>query len=176
MKIKDNWQVIMIALLLILGVVLYYNGKLAIANKEIELTKMPPNYVLVKMDPNSSRTYTTILLPTINTMYEHIGELKAQNNWLEQNLDKCLKILEAEKGLEPIPLGNYQSRPQEESEPWFEPYKEPNILPFLGGTDVQVMIGSMGLTSASTNLFLDGSTKKIENFEERLKRLAPNQP
>lgn len=168
MKLKDNWLIIVI-LLLILGVILYYERRPVIAEP-------PPNYVWVKMDPNSSRTYTAILMPTLNKTYEQIGKLKAQNRWLKHGLDKCLKKLEAERGIEPILPKYYQLRPQEEFEPWFVPYEEPNVPSFLEEPDssVRYLVCLMGMRGASIESSLDSSL--IKSFEERLKRLDSNQP
>jgi hypothetical protein len=166
--IKDNWLII-VMLLLILGVILYYERRPVIAEP-------PPNYVWAKMDPNSSRIYTAVLMPKLNKTYEQIGKLEAQNRWLKRSLDKCLKKLETERGLEPILPKYYQPRPQEASEPWFVPYEEPNVPSLLEEPDssVRYLVGLMGIRIASTEASLDSSL--IKNFEERLKRLDSNQP
>lgn len=174
MKIKDSWLII-VTLLLILGVILYYERRPVIAEP-------PPDYVWAKMDPNSSRTYTTILMPTLNKTYGRIEELKAQNEWLRRSLDKCLRKLEAERGLEPIlpkyhlPLrgdpnlaGNYH----EESERWFALYEEPNVPSLLEEPDVSVkfLVCLMGIRGASDSVYIDSLASWIENFEKRLERL-----
>ena len=179
MKIKDNWLIIVI-LLLVLGVVLYYERKPII-------TDPPPHCVWVKMDPNSSRTYTAILMPKLNETYGQIEELKAQNQWLRDNLNKCLEKLETEKGLESIPLdhnslsgdgpklaGKYSQPP----ETWFKQYEEPNVSPLLEGpeSNIRFLIYLMGIREGSNRLFIDVAGGWIENFEERMKRLDPNQP
>jgi len=177
MKIKDNWLIIVI-LLLILGVILYYERRPVIAEP-------PPNYVWVKMDPNSSRTYTAILMPTLNKTYEKIEKLKAQNQWLKHSLDKCLKKLEIERGLKPIQLKyplplqddpNLATQFPKTPEPWFVPYKEPNEPSLLEEPDssVRYLVCLMGMRGASIEYSLDSSL--IKNFEERIERLDSNQP
>lgn len=174
MKIKDCW-VIMVILLLILGIILYYERRLTIA-------KLPPGYMWAKMGTDASETSTVILLPAFNRTYEQIEELKAQNQWLRHSLGKCLERLEAERGLKPIlpkhhlPLrgdtnlaGNYS----EEYEPWFEAYEEPNVPSMLEdpNTNVKQLVCMMGIMAASDRLYIEWSASWIEVFEKRLKRL-----
>jgi hypothetical protein len=159
MKIKDNWLIIVI-LLLILGVVLYYERRPVI-------TEPPMDYVWVKMDPNSSRTYTAILMPTLNKTYEKIGKLKAQNQWLRNSMNKCLAKLETERGFQPILPKYYQSQARyEESEPLFVPYEEPNVPSLLEEPDssVRYLVCLMGMRGASIEFSLDSSL--IKSFEE----------
>lgn len=155
--------------------------------KKLTITDLPPDYVWVKMDPNSSRTYTAILIPTLNKTYEQIEELEAQNQWLRRSMNKCLEKLEAEKGLEPIlpthhlPLRsdpNLAENYPQVSKPWFVPYEEPNVPSLLEepDTSVKLLACLMGIRAMSIRVYLDSSTSWIANFEERLKRLDPNQP
>jgi len=174
MKIKD-FGLIILPLLLIVGIILYYEKKPA-ANE------LPSDYVWIKMDPSSSRTYTTILMPKLNEMCGQIEEIKVQNQWLRRRLDKCLEKLEAERGLEPmlperdLPLvsaPNLAGKYFQDSEPWFAPYEEPNVPSVLEDPDTMVkqLVCIMGIKNASNRVYLDFSVSRIKNFEKRLKRL-----
>jgi hypothetical protein len=121
-------------------------------------------------------------MPKLNEAYRQIEELKAQHNWLKHSLDKCIKTLETERRLEPIPrkhhlplIGdpNLVDEYSHLSEPWFFPYEEPNLPSMLEEPDdsVKCLVGMMGIRIASDRLYLDSSTSYIDNFEERLKRL-----
>jgi len=174
MKVKDCCLIIL-TLLLFLAVILYYKKKPTIIEPSSD-------HVWVKIDPNSSRTYTTILMPKLNETYGRLEKLKVQHNWLKHRLHKCLEKLEAERGLAPIPRKyemvlrgdpNLVDKYPEPPEPWFVPYEEPNIPSMLEepDTSVRCLVGMMGIRAGSDRLYIDSSRYWIENFENRLKRL-----
>jgi hypothetical protein len=180
MNFKYCWPIVVVTLLLILWSILYFERKPV-------FVEPPANYVWAKMDPNSSRTYTTILLPELNRTYEQMEELKAQNKWLRRNLDKCLDKLEAERGLKPIrpkyplPLKgepNLGESCLESSEPWLVPYEEPNAPSMLEEPvdSIKLLKAAMGVRGVADRGFIESSVSWIENFEKRLKRLDHNQP
>ena len=131
----------------------------------------------------------------VETSRKQVFELVAQHEWLKHRLDKCLEKLEAERGLTPIPRDNpaedmYAVRrggkvdPNEtikyapKPEPFYVPYEEPNQrgLPTDGHYEIGKITALLGLQCTATSMYMWDSKSWIENFEQRLKRLDPNQP
>jgi len=136
----------------------------------------PQQYVLVRFDPNSANTFVTALLPTVNQISEYNTRLRAQEAWLVRNFDKCLKKLEAERGLKPI-LPKY-SRPFRSDpnstfpvEPWYEPYESPLWYPMETPSGVKMLMCWLGIYSSDMHNRTFGINDRIENFEQRMKRL-----
>lgn len=137
-------------------------------------------YVYIGVDPNSAQVYFMALLPQINSMYEQSEELSAQNHWLRRSLDKCIEKLEAERGLEPIPLKyrlplkgepSLVDRYPQHPEPWFMPYEGSIAEPLPELRDIAMLKAMMGIHSVSVKMFILTTDDWIENFEKRMKRL-----
>lgn len=63
-------------------------------------------------------------------------------------------------------------------EPFYVPYEEPNQrgLPTDGHYEIPTITAMLGLQCTATAMYMSDSKNQIENFEQRLKRLDPNQP
>ena len=137
-----------------------------------------------KIDPNSEQVCLIVLTAPIKRTAELTTELMTQNRWLRRSLDKCLEKLEAERGLEPIPLPlecglplrgdpNLADKYPQTSEPFFVPYESPKIEPFLADkpSNIRMLIAMMNMRSMSVKQHITITDDWIENFEKRLKRL-----
>lgn len=147
--------------------------------------KVEPNTepVYVKVDPNSPEVYIAVdsnlalmyvreLLPAVNAMKEQSEELMDQSKWLIQALDRCLKKLEAEKGLQPIitESEDYMKRIKPSKvEPL--PYTKPQIKPLPEIPDISRLRALMNLHCLATSGVLNLTRENIKSFEERMKRL-----
>lgn len=135
------------------------------------------HYLRVRIDPNSANTFVIALMPSINRMDECQNRLIAQTAWLRTNLDKCLKELESERGLEPILLKedlfsgrepNFISPP----ESWYEPYESEKWHPVGTPNSVSALVLMMNLSSLNICSQAGVRDSWIENFEQRMKRLG----
>jgi hypothetical protein len=179
MKAKD--AVIGVLLTVILGqVVVFY-----LLLREFDRLKFT-------FEEDPVRVYVDGLTLRIRELGRLRSEVYWQAAWLSKRLDKCIEMLEAQKGLEPIPIEwpgpkikglrrpdpNMLKKYAPPPEPFYEPYKDPNN-PSLVDTEerwtrvlmCQLALEQMGLTNA-----LGIMERQIENFETRLARIDPNQP
>jgi hypothetical protein len=186
MKAKSYWTIIffswlVIFLLLAIDIWLFGPDILMLITHPKK-----PSQTIDEIDPNSEAYAVAAILPHVNLMCTKVRELSVQNYWLMQSLDKCLKKLETERGLEPIPLkplfGWEQCDPNrvlkisKPNEPFFVPCKNPvDYSVFMevngDGTDIERLKSLMYL-----HLWGMSNDDWMENFKERLKRLDVNQP
>lgn len=140
-------------------------------------------YICLKIDPNSSQAFMTALLPQLDAMHKQTRELMSQHKWLKLSLDNCIKQLEEEKGLEPIPLSikyplslkgdpNRVNEYTPKDEPLFMPYESPDDVRPLGEpNNIHILRALLNLQLVSVNLYMADANDRIENFEKRLKCL-----
>jgi len=127
-----------------------------------------------------------LLSSRIQLFQQHTLELRMQHAWLSRCLDKCLEKLEAEKGLEPIPYDRFKEtdyprtkyydpnavkKYAQPHEPWFIPYKTVGKPYFDRFHDIKTQAILLNKQSIRVKLYLSSMNHRIENFEERLKRL-----
>ncbi len=134
-------------------------------------------YLRVRVEPNSADTCITALMPAINRMDESWSQIITQNAWLVRSLDKCLAKLEAEKGLESIKR-KYENFLRGDPntlippEPWYEPYEDRGAP---GRSDepasIRMLICLMNISSLNMRNQIADAEQRIENFEQRMKRL-----
>ena len=151
-------------------------------NKKVDSWAVDSNYVCVQIDPNSSRAFMTAILPEFEIMNKQMMELVSQNRWYRERLDKCLGVIEAEKGLEPMPFdpypwpikgdSNLANEPKEE--PLYLPYKSLSATPLSDPNNIYVFNSLLNLQMLSVNFLMPDSDARIKNFELRLKRLDEN--
>lgn len=113
-------------------------------------------------------------------------ELRMQHAWLSRCLDKCLEKLEAERGLEPISYDRFKEtgyprtkycdpntakKYVQPHEPWFIPYKTGGEPSFDRFHDIKTQASLLNNQSIRVKWYLSSTGSRIENFEERLKRL-----
>jgi hypothetical protein len=188
MKIKISWLIIV--LLLAIDILLYGPGLFRILIPHPQKSR----HTITEFDPNSE-AFVKSILPQVNMMCDQTRELSAENRWLKRSFDKCIEKLEAERGLEPIPikplfdfdrhLKNYDTNhtakiSNKMNEPFFTPYKIPVSEPIeLRRNDVDNIArvrALMGLRIMAVQMAMYSENNRMINFEERLKRLDANQP
>jgi hypothetical protein len=131
--------------------------------------------VAVRIDPNSADIFVAAMMPAINRMDECQSQWVTQMAWMRQNLDKCLKKLEEERGLEPI-LRKGEYRPTSDPnfaptpESWHEPYEPENWHPMGTPSSVRMLIEWMNIYTINRRNQARGDDW-IKNFELRMKRL-----
>jgi len=93
-----------------------------------------------------------------------------------------MKAIEAEKGLEPIPLSikypvpfkgepNYVDEYIFRDEPLFMPYESPEVSSLGEPNNIHLLKALLNLQMLSLNTLMVHSHEWNENFEKRLKRL-----
>jgi len=152
--------------------------------KKVTTIEPESKYVYFMTDANTAKAYIMAMLPQINSMYNETKEATSQNQWLIESLDKCLKMLETEKGLKPIYpkyflkgdpnlLPKYSESNEPKKETWFVPYKGSTERDLAKELDnIAVFRSEIGTNPT----IIAYHNELIRNFEERLKRLDPNQP
>lgn len=139
--------------------------------------------VYVQVDPNSPGVYIAVdsnwaqlclkeLLPGINVMKERSEELMAQKRWLTQTLDRCLKKLEAEKGLQPIinDPNDYMNR-FKPSQPGPVPYTKPQTKPLPETSNIGKLRALVNLHCFALGSFINSTRESIKSFEKRMQRV-----
>lgn len=140
----------------------------------------------------SLQEHTDALAPHVKLLQQQTLELMWQHAWLRHRLEKCIEKLEADRGLEPIPLENPAATMYEEMrwrkgkfdpntatkytrppEPFYLPYESPNqpAFPTDKQHDIRTLIALLRLQSNSIKLYMSSADDWIGNFEKRLKRL-----
>jgi len=139
-------------------------------------------YVWLKIDPDSSQAFITAILPQLDAMNKQTRELTSQYKWYRDSLHKCMKAIEAEKGLEPIPLSikyplpfqgepNYVDEYISRDEPLFTPYESPDVSSLVEPNNIHLLKALLNLQMLSLNTMMANANEWNENFEKRLKRL-----
>lgn len=139
-------------------------------------------YVCLKIDADSSQAFITAILPQLDAMNKQTRELMCQYKWYRDSLHKCMKAIEAEKGLEPIPLSikyplpfkgepNYVDEYIARDEPLFTPYESPDVSSLGEPNNIHLLKALLNLQMLSVNTLMVHSNEWNENFEKRLKRL-----
>jgi hypothetical protein len=137
--------------------------------------------------------YVAGLTESINQNRQANIELLVQSQWAIRHLGQCVKLLEKERGLDPIPMkfehyplpdSNHPMMPlvppnKQESGPFYLPCEKPSIHeepnhPEEG--DLNRLRCMLNLNTVSLKLASAGIEQQIHNYEERLQRLDPNQP
>jgi hypothetical protein len=135
--------------------------------------------------------YVAGLTEGINQNRQANIELLFQARWAIRHLGQCIKSLEKQRGLEPIPIkpeyypvsdANRPTMPfvsdKLESGPFYTPYakpsghKDPND--YEEG-DLNKLRCLLNLNTMSVKLSSAKIEQQIHNYEERLQRLDPNQ-
>jgi len=143
---------------------------------------------LTEVEQNSNQEHADALAPYVRSIQEQTLEVIAQHRWLKRRLEKCIETLEAQHGLEPIPI-EYPEReflksfPRRKTdpnsmytrppEPFYLPYENPNppVWPVDKQHDIKTLIALLRLQSISIKLYMSSADDWIENFEKRLERL-----
>ncbi len=143
------------------------------------------------VDKRSVQENADALVPNVRLIQEETLKLMTQHKWLISRLDKCLERLEAERGLEPIPLKSVEDKYREMGyplpitdpnivkqygpppEPFYRPYEDPNVpaWPTDKEYDLETLLALLRLQSLSIKLYVYSTDDWIENLEQRLKRL-----
>ena len=142
-------------------------------------------YVCLKIDPNSSQAFITAILPQLDAMNKQTRGLVSQYKWYRNSLDKCIKAIEAEKGLEPIPLSIKYALPFKgdpnrvneyisKDEPLFMPYERFDVISLGEPNNIHLLKALLNLQMLSVNTLMVHANEWNENFEKRLKRLEEN--
>ena len=142
-------------------------------------------YICLKIDPDSSQAFITAILPQLDAMNKQARELMSQYKWYRDSLDKCIKAIEAEKGLEPIPLSIKYALPFKEDpnrvneyiskdEPLFMPYERFDVISLGEPNNIHLLKALLNLQMLSVNTLMVHANEWNENFEKRLKRLEEN--
>jgi len=150
---------------------------------ETAVCEVDSGYICVKMDPNASQVFMTVVLPQLDAMHKQTIELMSQHKWFRDSLDRCIKAIEIEKGLEPIPLSIKYPLPLKRDpnqvneytpgdEPLFMPYESLDVKPLGGPNNIHILRALLNLQLVSLNLYMADANERIENFEKRLKRLS----
>jgi len=148
-----------------------------------------------EVDQSSIQEHSDALAPGVRVIQERTLELIAQHKWLKCRLEKCIERLEQQKGLEPIPIIEFQypkpdgrqypkrvpnivKKYEPEPEPFYVPYESPNLPDWIVDKqpDIRTLIALLNLQSLSIAMYMYGSGDWIENFEKRLQRIDANQP
>ena len=107
-----------------------------------------------------------------------------------RHLGKCIELLEAERGLEPIPIKQMDSlfgmpanlirslHQKDDSALFCTAYqKPPEITPEdANEAHLNTLTCILNLHQGSLNFSMVGLESQIENYQERLQRLDPNKP
>ena len=136
--------------------------------------------------------YVAGLTESINLNRQADIELLIQSQWAIRHLGQCVKLLEKERGLDPIPMKfkNYpipdSNNPmmllvpnKQESGPFYLPYEKPSGHKDHNDheeRDLNRLRCLLNLNTLSVNLASAAIEHQIHNYEERLQRLDPNQP
>ena len=149
-----------------------------------------------EVDQSSIQEHADALAPGVRVIQERTLELIAQHKWLKCRLEKCIEKLEAERGLEPIPVetaaGKFREMfmPARKFDPneamkyapkpelFYVPYESPNLPAWPVGKqrDIRKLIALLNLQSLTIALYMYSTDDSIENFEKRLQRIDANQP
>ena len=170
-------NIFIVAFIVLLGI--------AGCKSEIDVCKVDSGYVCLKIDPNSSQAFITAILPQLDAMNKQTRELVSQHKWFRDSLNRCMKAIEAEKGLEPIPLSikyplpskgepNCASEYISKDEQLFMPYESPDVSSLDEPNNIHILKALLNLQILSANMSMANSNEWIENFEQRLKRLEEN--
>jgi len=139
-------------------------------------------YICLKIDPDSTQAFITAILPQLDAMNKQTRELMSQYKWYRGSLDKCMKAIEAEKGLEPIPLSikyplpfkgdpNCANEYISKDEPLFMPYERFDVISLGEPNNIHILKALLNLQMLSVNMSMANANEWNENFEKRLKRL-----
>jgi hypothetical protein len=124
------------------------------------------------------------LAEAVERQNQSLREVTYTANWLKRHLDKSLSVIESERGFDPIPLkGPFKYEPLNSDEPvpldrgpFVTPYQRPAPHTEDGSQEKNlrylqciINLNSMGTTSS---MFL--IEDQIENFRQRLERIAPD--
>jgi len=138
------------------------------------------------------RVYVAGLTENIREVEKLRGEAIWQALWISKRLDKCIELLEAQKGLKPIPIEypgpkikgftepdpNMAEKYAPPPEPFYEPYESPNNPPLLDVKErcMKTLMCQLDLDQYALTTIVKILGRQIENFEKRLKRLDSDQP
>ena len=116
-------------------------------------------------------------------MNKQTRELMSQHKWFRDNLDKCIRAIEAEKGLDPMPMSiehpflskrdpNIEHDRIPKDEAFFTPYESPDdFMSFGEPNNIYVLQALLNLQLVSVNAYMADANDRIGNLENRLKRL-----
>lgn len=176
LKAKDLLIVVMALFIIALMVLMYKVNKLVV-------DRIPER---VPME-----VYVVGMTEAVDRQNQICADLSYTTGWLKRHLDTCLALLESERGLDPIPKARLGFTPyvqdqtgQQDSampsckapEPFFVPYEKPkpyveknseeNNLRML---QCKINLAAMAIAMSRYSVEMD-----IDNFQQRLKRLDPN--
>jgi len=134
--------------------------------------------------------YVAGLTESINQNRQANIGLLSQCQWAIRHLAQCLKLLEKERGFEPIPMrfehyliadSNNPRMPvvpnKQESGPFYLPYEKPSSHKDPNGHkegDLNRLRCLLNLNTVAVKLASAGIEQQIHNYEKRLQRLDPN--
>jgi hypothetical protein len=143
--------------------------------------KVDPNItpVYVQVDPNSPAVYIAVdqnmadfylkeIIHGIDKMIENSAELIAQNKRLINNLDICLKKLEAENNMQ---LKNEPNAIYWNASEANLPYIVPQIESLPHTADIAKLTATINLNSLALNMNIYGTRESIMSFQKRLDKI-----
>ena len=144
------------------------------------------NKVVIARIPKeiSPKVYVMDLTEAVERQNEFCFRLSYNTGWLKHHLDTCLTLIESERGLEPIPIeypGPGGPRPAEryvfdKPRPFIMPYEKPEPVsdeprPEKSLRHLECII-NLSAVSAAHSMYC--AEREIDNFQQRLERIAPD--
>jgi hypothetical protein len=135
--------------------------------------------------------YVAGMAESVKHNYRTNTQLLSQSKWAMRHLGRCVELLEKERELEPIPVKRKRySFPDsnhpgllppivEDTGPFYVPYEKYKIpdLPKYPEEEVELknLQVALNMNTLSLKLAIYSADEQIQNYEERLQRLDPNQ-
>ena len=132
----------------------------------------------------SPEVYVMGLTEAIERKNQAHDSLSYTTGWLKRHLDRCLILIESERGLEPIPIECPKVRGPRHAEgsfkkksgPFVIPYERPQIDPERSSQEkdlryLQCLVNMQAMGTVSSMYNADG---EIANFQQRLERITPD--
>ena len=182
LNFNKKWVVVILCILLIILILKCWllNVKL---KKTVEyLDRQDQIAHLPNYEPNSLNEFITTIIPMLDITNKLTQRVRSQYFWSRNSLDKCIRTIEIEKGLEPIPLStrdfplfetdtNNTYKYHLEGEPLYIPYESPELSTLKYMDDMRKLRACLNLNAMALSMCMQDANDRIENLEKRLKRL-----
>ena len=144
------------------------------------------NTLVVDRIPNriEPEVYAMGLTEAIERQNQTGVDLAYTVGWMKRHFDRCLTLIESERGLEPIPIKYPDWGGPQPSEGYFLNKEGPFVMPYekpkhepdqspreknLKHLECLVNLSTMAVTMSMYSVEME-----IENFQQRLQRIAPD--